>query len=208
MFHPIRSNNPPSKRNNLHHPRDIVVPPSLHVRYAGNLKRRPVVWSSPLPSLHHPILVFERPTEFRFDSARGTRLDVHTTCPHRRHFLPVEALEEFLLNISPSRGEDGKIQEEEKKKEEVKEQETRGGRGKKHAMSSSAKRREGIATSISHQEPTLLSLSLSHSFPLDKEASMNWSGVLDNLIKGRLPSLATAGPSHPLCDSLAPFCHP
>ena len=56
--------------------------------------------------------------------------------------------------------------------------------------------------------PFSLSLSLSHSFPLDKEASMNWSGVLDNLIKGRLPSLATAGPSHPLCDSLAPFCHP
>lgn len=206
MFHPIRSNNSPSKRNNLHHPRDIVVLPSLHVRYAGNLKRRPVVWSSPLPSLppSNPRFRTSHGIPLRFRERDSTRrahdVPPPTTFPAGRGSRGI-----FIEHLSLERGRRENTGGR-KKKEEVKEQETRGGKGKKHAMSSSAKRREGIATSISHQEPTLLSLF--HSFPLDKEASMNWSGVLDNLIKGRLPSLATAGPSHPLCDSLAPFCHP
>ena len=41
--------------------------------------------------------------------------------------------------------------------------------------------------------------------PLDKEDSMDRSGGLDNLIKGRLPS--DAGPSPP-CLTPRPFCHP
>lgn len=162
MFHPIRSNNSPSKRNNLHHPRDIVVLPSLHVRYAGNLKRRPVVWSSPLPSLppSNPRFRTSHGIPLRFRERDSTRrahdVPPPTTFPAGRGSRGI-----FIEHLSLERGRRENTGGR-KKKEEVKEQETRGGKGKKHAMSSSAKRR-GIATSISHQESTLLSLSLSLS---------------------------------------------
>lgn len=181
VFHSTRSN-PPSNGTT-----GILLPLCPLCGEFKKASRRRLVTLPPPPSTPR----FR--TEFRFDSARG--LDVRSTddisCRSR--------LSRNFYWTSPSRREDGKIEEGRERNKNKK----RGGREREGNTRCPLSREEASwhRFRISHR-----SFSLSLSLSLDKEASMNWSGVLDNLIKGRLPLRRPAPPIH--SASLAPFCHP
>lgn len=144
VFHSTRSN-PPSNGTT-----GIVLLPlcPLCGEFKKASRRRLVTLPPPL----HSSFSNGIPLRFRERTRRAH---------HRRHFLPVEALEEFLLNISLEKGRrKNRGRKEGKREKEVRTRNEEGERGK-HAMSSLSRHRD-----IDFASATDPSFSPSLSFPL------------------------------------------